>query len=110
MKKSLILAVLVPAMLLAAGAAFAADTPPSGESKDAKSVTFDVEGMHCGGCAGRGERALKAAKGVVSAKVSFEDKSAVVSYRPAETNPDALIKVLKDAGLTAKVRPPKKDG
>lgn len=79
-----------------------------GEKKEIKKVEFDVEGMHCGGCAGRGEKALKAAPGVKTAKVTFETKSAVVEYVEGETTVLALIKVLKDAGLTAKVKEPKK--
>lgn len=86
--------------VLAPAALFAAD------AKKVTKVEFDIEGMHCGGCAARGEKALKGVKGVVSAKVTFEDKSAVVEYTD-ETNVKALIQALADVNLKATVKQPK---
>ncbi|UCF80279.1 MAG: heavy-metal-associated domain-containing protein [Acidobacteriota bacterium] len=67
-----------------------------------KTCRLDVQGMHCGGCAVRGQRALEGVKGVKSAKVSFPDKEAVVEYDADETSPEELIAALAATRLRAK--------
>jgi copper chaperone CopZ len=67
-----------------------------------KSCRLDVQGMHCGGCAARGQRALESVKGVKSARVSFPDKEAVVEYDANETSPEKLIAALEATKLQAK--------
>ena len=44
---------------------------------------------------------MKAIKGVKSAKVSLEAKSAQVTYVPAKTGKEELIKAVEAAGYTA---------
>jgi len=43
------------------------------------------------------QSALESVKGVKGAKVSFEDREAVVTYDPEVVKPDDLIKAVKDA-------------
>jgi Cu+-exporting ATPase len=56
-----------------------------------------IEGMTCGHCSGRVEKALKAVEGIVDAKVDLANKNAIV-----ETNgnvEDSLLKeTVEDAG------------
>ena len=51
-----------------------------------ESITLDVGGMTCDGCAGRVRSALESVSGVVSAEVSHETGSAVVSHSGASRN------------------------
>lgn len=48
------------------------------------------------------QEALKAVKGVKSAKVSLEAKSAQVTYVPAKTGKEELVKAVEAAGYTAR--------
>ena len=45
-----------------------------------EAVTLDVGGMTCDGCAGRVRSALEGVSGVISAVVSHESSSAIVSH------------------------------
>ena len=60
-----------------------------------------ISGMHCQGCAGNVEKALKAVKGVNSASVDLAANQASVQYDPARTNPKALAEAVKKAGYSA---------
>ena len=51
-----------------------------------ESITLDVGGMTCDGCAGRVRNALESVSGVVSAEVSHETGSAVVSHSGVSRN------------------------
>jgi Cu+-exporting ATPase len=64
------------------------------------SATFQIEGMHCGGCVGRVERALTAVPGVGSASVNLATGKATVEF-DAPANLDALTAALKTAGYPA---------
>lgn len=64
-------------------------------------TTLQVEGMSCAHCQKRVEEALKAVKGVKAARVNLEEKSAEVTFVPAKTSRDALVKAVEAAGYTA---------
>ena len=51
-----------------------------------ESITLDVGGMTCDGCAGRVQNALESVSGVVSAEVSHETGSAIVSHSGVSRN------------------------
>tara|TARA_B100000614_G_scaffold163966_1_gene145896 strand:+ start:4019 stop:4672 length:654 start_codon:yes stop_codon:yes gene_type:complete len=51
-----------------------------------ESITLDVGGMTCDGCAGRVRNALESVSGVVSAEVSHETGSAIVSHSGVSRN------------------------
>ena len=53
------------------------------------SIRLPVQGMRCAGCAGRLDRALGAADGVVTASVNLASESAEIAYDPARTDPSA---------------------
>ncbi len=64
-----------------------------------QTVTFQVEGMTCGGCAANVESALKNVTGVIQADVNFETKTATVSFDPAKANREKLAESVKKAGF-----------
>ena len=68
------------------------------ENPDMNNITLTVEGMSCGHCSARVERALNAIEGV-SAKVDLEAKAASVTY-PDTVTVDALKAAVTDAGYS----------
>jgi len=62
--------------------------------------TFDVEGMHCAGCAQSVEKALNGLEGVVSASVNLVSEKATVEYQPETIGFDDLAQTVDDAGYT----------
>jgi Cu+-exporting ATPase len=63
------------------------------------SIRLPVQGMRCAGCAGRLDRALGAAEGVVAASVNLASESAEIAYDPARTDPAALAGVVSATGF-----------
>jgi Cu+-exporting ATPase len=61
-----------------------------------------VTGMSCAGCVDRVESSLAHAPGVRNAGVNLATDRATVEYDPAETDVDALIKAVQDAGYGAR--------
>ncbi|WP_371141865.1 heavy metal translocating P-type ATPase [Burkholderia cepacia] len=68
-------------------------------------IELSVDGMHCGGCTGRVQRALAAVPGVVEAAVDLDAHAATVT---AQETVDAarLIEAIGAAGYGASVRAP----
>ena len=64
------------------------------------SVVLKVEGMTCGHCVGRVQKALDTAPGVRAAKVDLESGTAEIRFG-AETDTATLIGVVEAAGYTA---------
>jgi copper chaperone CopZ len=56
-------------------------------AQKAATTNLHVEGMTCGGCATAVKLLLRKTPGVVSSTVSYEHKSAVVTYDPSKTTP-----------------------
>ena len=63
-------------------------------------VTLKVEGMTCGHCVGRVQKALDAAPGVTGAKVDLDSGTAEISYG-AETDVARLAEIVTEAGYPA---------
>lgn len=61
--------------------------------------TIRIEGMHCGNCTGRVEKALTALPGVESVEVSLEGKSATVVVDIFVTD-DILKSTVEGLGFT----------
>jgi P-type Cu+ transporter len=61
-------------------------------------ITVPVTGMTCASCVRRVEQALSKKEGVAEASVNFAAEKTSVVYDPAATNPDALVKAIRDAG------------
>ena len=59
-----------------------------------RTATLDVQGMTCGACATSVKVVLMKLDGVSEAKVSVEDKSAVVSYDPAKVSPEKMVETI----------------
>lgn len=74
--------------LLASSAALAAE----------KTVTLAVKNMTCVACPFTVKSSLQAVPGVKKVAVSFEDKSAVVTFDDAKTNVSALTAATTNAG------------
>jgi len=57
--------------------------------------------MHCSGCSGNVEKALKGVKGVKSAAVNLEAGKATVDFDPEITSENELVQAVKKAGYGA---------
>jgi Cu+-exporting ATPase len=67
-------------------------------------VIFDIAGMRCGACAIGIELKLAKKKGVNNAKVSLNERMAVVEYDPAIVAVSDLTKTVNDLGYIAIIR------
>lgn len=96
------------AILLAAVFAAGCSKVSAGEPKVTREIT--IEGMHCGGCAGRVQEALLAVDGVREATVDV--KAGLARVVSAASVPDAaLVAAVEKAGYKAvKVAPAPEPG
>ena len=60
-------------------------------------TTLHIEGMTCGGCATAVKLVLQKTLGVTSARVSYEDKRAVVLYDATKNTPAKIAAAVADA-------------
>lgn len=65
------------------------------------SARLSISGMTCATCAGRVEKALARAPGVVSAQVNFAGEVATVAYDPSIGSPAELVLAVEKAGYAA---------
>lgn len=63
----------------------------------AATTTLHIEGMTCGGCETAVRLVLQKTPGVTSAKVSYEEKRAVVTYDAAKITPVKIAAAVADA-------------
>ena len=82
------------AILLLSTAAFAAE----------KTVTLSVENMTCSACPHIVKGSLAAVPGVRDVVISFEDKTATVTYDDAKAAIHTLIRATTDAGYPSAPR------
>ncbi|CAM2181815.1 copper-translocating P-type ATPase [Burkholderia cenocepacia] len=68
-----------------------------------QTIELNVDGMHCGGCTGRVQRALAAVPGVVDAAVDLDAHTATVTVQET-VEPDQLVDAVREAGYGAAVR------
>jgi len=61
-----------------------------------------IEGMHCGSCVGRVERALAALPGVREASVNLANETARVAHVPGLAPVEALVQAIETAGYRAR--------
>jgi periplasmic mercuric ion binding protein len=84
--------IVIPAALAlglaASSAAFAAE----------RTVTLAVHNMYCAACPYTVKSSLQAVPGVKAVSVSFENKTAVVTFDDAKTNVKALTTATTNAG------------
>ncbi|WP_308567272.1 heavy-metal-associated domain-containing protein [uncultured Haemophilus sp.] len=63
-----------------------------------KTITLNIEGMHCGGCVKSVTQVLTELDGVQSADVQLEGK-ANITFDENRANVAQLIEVIEDAGF-----------
>ena len=68
-----------------------------------KDFTLAIDGMHCGGCVRRVQKALADVPGVTVDKV--EVGSAVGTFDAADTDVDELVKTVGQLGFAAHAAP-----
>lgn len=61
-------------------------------------VTIPIQGMHCAGCVGTVERALRSVAGVVEAQVNLATEQATVAYVPTSVAVETLRQAITRAG------------
>lgn len=67
-------------------------------------VTLDVSGMHCDGCAAGLTSELRRVGGVATAEVSLTNKTAVVTYDTNRVAVAGLLKAVSEAGFEGRPR------
>ena len=65
-----------------------------------RTITLNIEGMHCGGCVKSVTRVLTELDGIQSADVQLEGK-ANITFDENRVNVAQLIEVIEDAGFDA---------
>ncbi|MFA5397808.1 MAG: heavy-metal-associated domain-containing protein [Methanomicrobiales archaeon] len=68
------------------------------EQKQNVIIHLSITGMMCEGCVATVKTALESVSGVEKVDVSLEKKEAVVTYDPATTTEEKIIKTVKKAG------------
>jgi mercuric ion binding protein len=81
------------AAVLAGGGAFAGQ----------QTVTLAVDNMYCEACPYIVKQSLAKVSGVETINVSYEQKTATVTYDDQKTTPDALTSATTQAGYPSKV-------
>ena len=66
-----------------------------------RTITFAVDNMTCGSCPYIVKKSMAAVAGVETVTVSFEAKTAIVTFDDAKTNPDAIATASMNAGYPA---------
>ena len=70
-----------------------------------RTVTFAIDNMTCASCPYIVKTSMAAVPGVSTVAVSFEAKTATVTFDDAKTNPDAIAAASMNAGYPAHPRP-----
>jgi len=87
--------VMVVLALAVLAVPIAADSPP-----DTVRTTFQVEGMHCGGCSSAIIATLEKVDGVIDISSDHEKGVAEVVYRPRKVEADELKAEIEKLGYT----------
>jgi len=69
-----------------------------------KTVTLTVQNMYCSACPITVKSSLEAVPGVAKAVVSYENKTAVVTFDDARTGVPALISATTNAGYPSALK------
>lgn len=88
--------------ILAALALMASLTASAAVSAAERTVTFAVENMSCASCPFIVRQSMAAVPGVSRVDVSFEAKTATVTFDDAKTTVDAIAAASTDAGYPAR--------
>jgi copper chaperone CopZ len=71
------------------------------EPAKTQTAKFGIEGMTCSACATAAKVALKKLDGVTDAKVSFDDKEAVVEYLEGKVTLEQMVEAVNGLGYKA---------
>lgn len=82
----------------------AARNVKASSSASEKIATLHIKGMTCGSCATAVKRVLTKVDGVKTATVSYEKKSAVVTYEPAKVTPEKIARAVEEKLPTYKAK------
>jgi periplasmic mercuric ion binding protein len=69
-----------------------------------KTVTLDVKNMTCGVCPITVKKSLEKVVGVSDVKIDFAKKTAIVTYDPDKTKPEAFTHATANAGFPSFVQ------
>ena len=70
-----------------------------------QTLSFDVNGMTCGGCTGGVQRALSKLDGVTHAEVTLSPGLATVVIDPTKVTPAQIESAITHLGYPAKAKP-----
>ena len=70
-----------------------------------QTLSFDVNGMTCGGCTGSVQRALSKLDGVSHAEVTLRPGVATVMVDPTRVTPAQIESAITQLGYPTKARP-----
>lgn len=70
-----------------------------------QTLSFDVNGMTCGGCTGSVQRALSKLDGITHAEVTLSPGVATVVVDPTRVTPAQIESAISQLGYPAKARP-----
>ena len=73
-------------------------------------IQLNIKGMTCASCVAHVEKGIKKTEGIDMASVNLATEKATVSYDPAKSNVDAIIKSVFDAGYEAALPAPEEAG
>ncbi len=107
-----LLALVVVAIMLAAGAGFASQQKQSEPASTKLQITqcaLKVSGMTCGGCAGTVKEKLLKLEGVKAAAVDYKTGDVQVEYDAKKTTPEKIVTAFNEGsgGFKAQVAKPK---
>lgn len=63
-----------------------------------ESITLNVSGMQCGGCASTIKEKLESSEGITAAKADHKEGKVEIDFDPAKTNVEAMKRIIADAG------------
>jgi copper chaperone CopZ len=67
-------------------------------------VTLNIEGMHCDGCAANVQSLLERQAGIKKAATSYQDKQARILYDPSAVTEEQLVNVVERGGYSVTSR------
>lgn len=70
-----------------------------------ETLSFEVGGMHCGGCAGKVRNALSTLAGVRNIEVTLNPGKATVMADPARVTPAQIESAITALGYSVKAHP-----
>ncbi len=94
--------VAVLALVIGAGVVFALNQPGSGATADSVAI-LKSQGVTCGSCAGRIERALKEKPGVASVSVDVDAGRVTVAYDSKKAAPEVLAQAVTELGYGSSI-------